>query len=125
MIEASETDLICDLAETYGITDYRALPLKTAAALSAGLRDESRSKMRASGMKIPTATALIAAAVDRLALLVWMQSENGAKRRNRPESILARLTKEQNKDDKVEAYNAPEEFEAALKKARENALKAG
>ncbi len=125
MIEASETDLICDLAETYGITDYRALPLKTAAALSAGLRDESRSKMRASGMKIPTATALIAAAVDRLALLVWMQSEDGAKRRNRPESILARLTKEQNKDDKVEAYNTPEEFEAALKKARENALKAG
>lgn len=125
MIEASETDLICDLAETYGITDYRALPLKTAAALSAGLRDESRSKMRASGMKIPTTTALIAAAVDRLALLVWMQSEDGAKRRNRPESILARLTKEQNKDDKVEAYNTPEEFEAALKKARENALKAG
>ena len=125
MIEASETDLICDLAETYGITDYRALPLKTAAALSAGLRDESRSKMRASGMKIPTATALIAAAVDRLALLVWMQSEDGAKRRNRPESILARLTKEQNKDDKVEAYNTPEEFETALKKARENALKAG
>lgn len=125
MIEASETDLICDLAETYGITDYRALPLKTAAALSAGLRDESRSKMRTSGQRIRTDTALIAAAVDRLAMLVWMQSEDGAKRRNRPESILARLMKEPNTKDKVEAYNTPEEFEAALKKARENALKAG
>ncbi|MBO7722484.1 MAG: hypothetical protein J6S27_01735 [Thermoguttaceae bacterium] len=32
MVREDETALICDLAETYHILDWRALPLRTAAA---------------------------------------------------------------------------------------------
>lgn len=42
MILTDEDALICDLAETYHVLDYRALPLKTAAALASGLRADAR-----------------------------------------------------------------------------------
>ena len=116
MIRASETDLICDLAETYGIMDYKALPLGTVAALSAGLREDSRIKMRISGQKLRTDTALAAAIVDRLSILVWMQTKDGARNRNRPDSILERLTKDPKKRDEIIAFRTPEEFEAAKAK---------
>lgn len=42
--------LICDLAETYHILDYRALPVPLLATLCSGLRDDSRIKMRLAGI---------------------------------------------------------------------------
>ena len=36
MIFTDEEALICDLAETYQIFDYRSLPVRTVATLSAG-----------------------------------------------------------------------------------------
>lgn len=42
MIATDEDALICDLAETYHVFDYRGLPLKTAAALASGLRNDAR-----------------------------------------------------------------------------------
>jgi len=114
MIAASETDLICDLAETYGVMDYKALPLKTVAALSSGLRDNSRSKMRITGRKVETEYMMGAAIIDHLATLIWMQSKDGHKGRNRPESLLNRLIGQAQRDDIV-AFNSVEEFEAARK----------
>ena len=111
MIRESETDLICDLAETYGVMDYRALPLKTAAALSAGLREDSRIRMRMSGQKAPTDILLAAAMVDRLSILAWMQTKDGQKGRNRPESILRKLTAEKKKTDDFQVFQTAEEFE--------------
>ena len=102
MVRTDETSLICDFAETYNITDYRALSLKTAAALASGLSEDSRIKMRITGQRITTKTALLAGILDRLTTLVWMQTQDGHKGRNRPESILAKLTKDpepEKKDD--------------------------
>ena len=42
MIAIDEDALICDLAETYQIYDYRRLPVQTVAVFSLGLRDNSR-----------------------------------------------------------------------------------
>jgi len=42
MVRLDEAALICDLAETYGIYDYRQLPIRTVAVLSAGLREDAR-----------------------------------------------------------------------------------
>lgn len=111
MIAASETDLICDLAETYGVMDYKALPLKTVAALSCGLRDNSRIKMRITGRKVETEYMMGAAIIDHLATLIWMQTKDGQKGRNRPESLLDRLIGQAKRDDIV-AFNSIEEFEA-------------
>ena len=119
MLRTDETALICDLAETYGVLDWKALPLKTAAALSAGLRDDSRIKMKISGRKIPNDTALLAAAVDRLTTLVWFKTKNGMKGINRPDSILARLMEIEQKPKEKEfaTFRTVEEFEAARRKA--------
>lgn len=113
MIKESETDLICDLAETYGIYDYRALPVTTLAALSVGLREDSRIKMRISGMKVPLQIQLIAAAIDRLSILVWQQTKDGMDGVNRPQSILDMLTDAQSSDTEQSGFESPEEFEAA------------
>ena len=120
MIRTDETALICDMAETYGVLDWRALPLKTAAALACGLRDDSRIKMKISGLPADRMTLLAAIIADRLTFLAWAKTKDGAKNRNRPGSIFARIMsigKEPEKDFNV--YRTPEEFEEARRRALE------
>lgn len=112
MMAADRSALACDLAETYGIFDYRALPASLLATLAAGLREDSRIKMRLSGGKLPRSDMLLAAAVDRLSLLLWVQSEDGAHNRNRPPSILDILLGEEYTGN-VMAFDSGEDFEAA------------
>lgn len=88
MIKADEDALICDFAETYHIFDFKRLPVKLAASLAVGLRDDSRIKMKLSGAKASTEIILLASAVDRLSLLAWMQTKDAEKGRNRPKSLL-------------------------------------
>src|SRR5699024_11907585 len=59
MIQLDEDALICDLAETYQIYDYRQLPPTRVAVFSIGLRDDSRIKMKASGQLVPMETLLL------------------------------------------------------------------
>ena len=115
MISTSETDLICDLAETYGVLNYRALPVETLAALSVGLRDDSRIKMRLNGINASTEIQLIAAAVDRLSLLVWAKTKDGIKGRNRPKSIVESINNAGKDNSDVMKFNTIEDFEAARK----------
>ena len=58
MIAADEEALICDLAETYNIYDYRSLSPRMAAVFSCGLRDDSRIKLAMSDTKYPLGTIL-------------------------------------------------------------------
>lgn len=116
MRSANEDALICDLAETYGIYDYRALPISTVATLAVGLRGDSRIKMHLIGTKIPRRDLLLAAAVDRLGMLAWLNSEDGRKDTNRPVSILNVLMGADEKDNPVEAFDTAEAYEAAWAK---------
>ncbi len=118
MVREDETALICDLAETYGVLDWRALPLRTVAALSAGLRDNSRIKLKLAGLNADQDTLLLAAAVDRLSLLVWAKTKDAEKGLNRPTSIFDRLTgQEEKKKDEINAYDSAEAFTAAWERA--------
>lgn len=110
MIARDESALMCDLAETYRIYDYKSLPLSRVAIFAVGLRDDSRIKMKISGMKYPTETLLLASAVDRLSLLAWMNSKDGTNGVNRPKSVLNELLGQEDERD-IEAFNSPEEFE--------------
>lgn len=113
MIRLDESALICDFAETYHILDYRALPLKTAAVLASGLRDNSRIMMKISGSQIGPDTALMAAAVDRLSLLVWAKTKDAQNGKNAPESILAKLSGKEKTESEYQTFDTAEEFEAA------------
>lgn len=115
-MSADREALLCDLAETYGIFDFRALPVPTLAMLASGLREDSRIKMRLSGGKVPRRDLLLAAAVDRLSLLVWGMSEDAKHGTNRPKSLVAAFMEETEDSGEVMAFDSAEDFDAAWEK---------
>lgn len=105
----NENALICDMAETYHIYDYLALPVKTAATLAAGLSPDSRIKRYLIGQKQTSETILLAAIADALNTLVWFKTKDGQRGVNRPASILKELTEDKEEYaafDSIEAYEA-------------------
>lgn len=97
MVATDEDALICDLAETYQIYDYRRLPLKMVAVFSFGLRENSRIKMKMNDIEVPFETLLIAGIQDKLNVLIWQQTKDGMNGRNYPQSMAAMLMKSQQK----------------------------
>lgn len=120
MLNLDETALICDMAETYRVTDWQALPVQTAAALAAGLREDSRIKMKLSGLPADRMTLLEAVIADRLTFLAWAQTKDGAEGRNRPESILAKIMSAgKQAETEYNEYRTAEEFNEAWRRAQE------
>ena len=112
MISADRDALICDLAETYGIFDFRALPVSLLATLAVGLREDSRIKMNLAGARATRSELLLAAAVDRLSMLLWAQTEDGKNGVNRPPSVFTAIQGEAKNDSPVEAFETADAFEA-------------
>ena len=116
MITVGEDELICDLAETYGIYEYRAHSPLYIGTLAAGLRDDSRIKMKVSGERLSISQLLAAMTVDKLANLVWMQSKDGVKGRNKPVSVVEQLRGSASKPSEIHGFDSPEEFQKAWQK---------
>lgn len=64
--------------------------------------------MQLAGISVDPRIQMLAAAVDRLGLLVWAQTKDAQKGRNRPKSLLDELTKAS--DRQVVAFDTAEEF---------------
>ena len=113
-MELDEDALICDLAETYHILDYRSLPVQLVATLSAGLRDDSRIKLKAADTSVDLETIILAAIADNLTML-----RAGMDRKNRGKPFLfTEAINGERKNQKVRGFRTVEEFEAALKRIR-------
>lgn len=112
MIAIDEDALICDLAETYQIFDYKQLPATLVAVFSCGLRENARIKMRMNNQKVPTEILLLAGMNDRLSLLLWAKTKDGQKGKNRPKSLLE-VFEQSSKQEKEEIFNSGKEFEEA------------
>ena len=114
MIRLDEEALICDLAETYQIYDYKQLPPTRVAVFVRGLRDDSRIKLKLSGQVVPIDTLLLAGISDKLSTLVWFQTEDGQKGRNRPTMLTSLLTSHKTETSKdVISFNSGEDFAKA------------
>lgn len=113
MIRCDEDALICDLAETYQIYDYKSLPLNLAATLSVGLRDSSRIKTKIRDEKIPYDTLLNAMIVDRLSLLVWSKTKDAQTGTNRPPMITNQLLGLKGEDGETLGFDSVDQFEKA------------
>lgn len=113
MIKLDENSLICDLAETYHILDYKQLPPTKVAVFACGLRDNSRIKMKISGQTVPFDTLLMAGVADRLSILVWAKTKDGQKGKNRPPMMVDALTKKELKETEVVVFYSGEDFEEA------------
>ena len=111
MIQTDENALICDLAETYHIYDYKKLPLTQVAIFAIGLKDNSRIKMKMSDQLVPMETLLFAGIFDRLSLLLWGQTKDGQKGKNRPTMIFETLTVKKSKESDVIVFSSGEDYE--------------
>ena len=98
MMATDRTALICDLAETYGVLNYKELPVETLAALS--------------GERVRTETLLLAAMVDRMTFIAWTKTEDAQKGANRPRSIVDIINGKETEGN-VLAFDTSEEFEEA------------
>lgn len=112
MIKIDENALICDLAETYHIYNYRQLPADLVAVFSVGLRENARIKMAISGQRVPLETLLLASIADRLGILAWQNTEDGHKGRNAPKEFVSILTEEP-KEREESVFKSGEDFENA------------
>jgi|SRR5690625_847050 len=122
MIKIDEDALICDLAETYQIYNYRQLPASLVAVFAYGLRDDSRIKLKMSDQAVPFDTILLAGILDKLNILVWFQTKDAEKGINRPLSIVESITKVNEKDENdIVGFESGEDF----MKKRKRLLKGG
>lgn len=115
MIASEEDALICDFAQYYHVLNWRALPVKLAATLAAGLPPDSRSMMLLHGTTITLENQLRAIIADALNQLNWRIAGGG--RSTFPPSILTRLLGEDKEDGSggVRTFDSSEEFEAAMR----------
>lgn len=102
--------LVCDMAETYSVLDWRVLPATLAATLAAGLRENARVKMQISGSRATAETLLLATCADALKVLIWQNTRDGSKGVRPPSSILAALTG--GEETGGGGFDTPEEFRA-------------
>lgn len=126
MLRKCRNELICDFAETYHVYELGSLPICTVAILAGGLGENSRTKMKLTGAKVTPDIILLAHAVDRLGLLLWKDTQDGRKNRNKPKSFVeAILERDEKTKQKVDAFDTFEEFEKARKRIIEEALNHG
>ena len=120
MIQLDEDALICDFAETYHITDYRSLPLRTAATLSAGLRANARINLKAAGMPVALDTILLAAISDRIdAIKYGLASEQDRKQKpvSLVESLIGGKTEQKNENGAM-VFSSIDDFKKAYAQAQ-------
>ena len=115
MINLDETALICDLAETYHILDYRSQPVKLVAALSAGLRDNSRIKMRFADLPVDPNMLMLATIADRIEAFRYSFLDT---KEMPPLLVDELLGNSKTNTNGVAGFATPIEFESALAKIR-------
>ena len=112
----SEDEIICDLAETYHILDYRALPPSLVATLVVGLPTDSRLKRKITHTRVTLDQALMAIVVDDFNLFLWSRKKH---RGARPKSLYKALTEEHKPKDELMSFRTPEDYEKWMARKRE------
>lgn len=106
MLTHYKSELICDLAEYYGIYDYRSVPGRLLGTLAVGLRADSRVGMAREGIKADPNTFMLVRIYDLLAQVF-------SKEEHKP---LARAFLVEQEKDMAAVFKSPEDFKAAWNK---------
>lgn len=110
----------------YQIHEYRQFPAPYIAILSKGLNSDSRIKKQYSGIDVSEDMLIKSLIYDRLSLLVWFQSEDGAKGRNKPVSLYEHFTNQTNsKNKQISGFETSEDFELKRKLILQSIEKGG
>lgn len=119
MINVCEGDMICDLAETYNILNYKELSPFLVATLVFGLRDNSRVKVKLSGSILTFEQIILTKISDSLEFLCWTKTESAQKNRNRPKPLLQKLLNPKKEKEDLKTFSTPQEYEEYMKHKRE------
>ena len=111
MMNIDKNALLCDLAETYHIYDYRSLPLHMVGIFACGLREDSRIMMKVMGVKVNTIQTLLTLIADNTRLIAWLQSSDGEKGINRPKPLLAMMSEEEYSENNIETFENGQQFD--------------
>lgn len=111
MMNLDKNALLCDLAETYHIYDYRSLPLHMVGIFACGMREDSRIMMKVMGVKVNTIQTLLALIADNTRLIAWLQSSDGEKGINRPKPLLAMMSEEKYSENNIETFENGQQFD--------------
>lgn len=115
MLAIDKDAVICDLAETYRIYNYRALPVETLAVLVLGLRADSRIKMKMSGYKKEfSERAMLAKAVDLLTLIFRLLTDGTTQ--NAKDLLIDIMLSDAGGEEQKSGFKTIEEYETARKK---------
>lgn len=114
MLSVDEEAFICDMAETYHILNYREIKASLLAILAKGLKPDSRIKLKISKEDFSLEKMLLIGIYDRLTLLVYANSKDAAKGKNKPKLLIDSLKKR----DTVMSFDSKEEFEKKLKEIK-------
>lgn len=112
MYNLDKEALICDLAETYHIYDFKNFPLSKIAIFAKGLREDSRIRMKMSQSKFNVKESLLAGILDRLTLILYSKTKDAAKGRNYPKLLLDEVENKEN----LQGFMSSEDFEKVRKK---------
>ncbi|MBR4406079.1 MAG: hypothetical protein IKT30_06865 [Bacteroidaceae bacterium] len=107
------------MAETYHIFNWKELPPSLVATLSVGLSNDSRIKRKIIKQKVEFRDLLLALLIDGVNTLIWQNSKDGAKNRNRPESLFKKFTEENKPKEELEVFGSTEAFELWYRSKRE------
>lgn len=116
MLEIDESALICDLAETYHIYNYRDYDADYIAILATGLGPNSRILKKITGVDVDTTDLLLARIFDQLNMLIWMNTEDGQNNKNQPDSLADMIIGNNNDDKNIIAFDTVEQFEIERQK---------
>ncbi len=111
MLNLDEDAVICDLAETYQIYDWRSLPLQTVATFVCGLGQNSRIKRKFNNDKYEDFTVsefLLMNIADALSIIAWQNTANGQKGVNRPKLFTEQIENKQK--SKALSFNSIDDF---------------
>lgn len=106
--------MICDLAETYGLFNYKELPPLTVATFLLGLREDSRVRMHVSGSRLTLDQMMSAAILDELRFLSWTKTKHG-RRYNQKRVLKALQGDYEKKKEDLMSFGTPEEYERHMK----------
>lgn len=103
-----ESEMVCDLAETYQLYDYRRVPGRLLGTLVSGLGVNSRVYQKIAGQKVPTDVLFSALIVDELRRITYIL--DGNKNKKQPEPISGNLMEQAEPSRDVMAFDTPEDF---------------
>ena len=110
MVANYHDELVCDMAETYGIFDIKRVPVRLLATLAVGLRDDSRVKRAKSKITVDDKTIMLAYIVDLLRG-VGFEDPNSMRRYY--------LVPEERNESQHEVFNSPEAYRARWQEVTE------